>query len=177
MGVLIGSAGVGEAAAPLLQDEDDLEAYIQRLVEHEEFADAVRVLAHALPTREAIWWAWVCARRASGEDPAPKIKTALDATERWIRTPNDENRRQAMAAAEIAEFGTPAGCAALAAFFSGGSLAPPNVEPVPPPDHAAAKAIAGSVIISAVIEEPEKAPAKFREFIAQGMTVAKKLNL
>ena len=96
------------------------------LMEKAMYPDAVRFIAHALPKREAVWWGWVCARRSAGENPPPKIKAALDATEKWIAQPNDDNRRLAMAAAEKAELGTAAGCAGLAAFFSGESLAPPR---------------------------------------------------
>ena len=79
-----------------------------------------------------MWWGWVCARRSAGENPPPKIKAALDATEKWIAQPSEDNRRSAMAAAQKAELGTAAGCAGLAAFFSGGSLAPPDAPLVPP---------------------------------------------
>ena len=35
-----------------------------------------------------MWWAWVCARKASGAKPEPPVKTALEATERWIIQPS-----------------------------------------------------------------------------------------
>ena len=105
--------------------------FVGLLMEKALYPDAVRFIAHALPKREAVWWGWVCARRSAGENPPPKIKAALDATERWIAQPNDDNRRLAMAAAEKAELGTAAGCAGLAAFFSGGSLAPPEARRCP----------------------------------------------
>ena len=141
------------------------------------YPDAVRFIAHALPKREAVWWAWVCARRAAGENPPPKIKAALDATEKWIAQPNEDNRRLAMAAAQKAELGTAAGCAGLAAFFSGGSLAPPDAPPVPPGEFLAAKAVSGAVIFAAVAKEPEKAPEKFRSFVAQGVEVTNRVKL
>ena len=61
-------------------------------------------------------------RGASADDQG-----SLDATEKWIAQPTEENRRAAMSAAEAADVGTAAGCAGVAAFFSGGSLAPPEV--------------------------------------------------
>ena len=120
---------------------------------------------------------WVCARRSAGEHPPPKIKGALDATERWVAQPTDDNRRLAMAAAEKAELGTAAGCAGLAAFFSGGSLAPPEAPPVPPGEFLAAKAVSGAVIFAAVAKEPERAPEKFRSFVAQGVEVTNRVKL
>ena len=162
----------------LLTPEHSPREFLQVLIEKERFADAVRLLAHALPRREGVWWAWVCARRVAGEMPAPKVKAVLDATELWIREPTDDHRRAAMQRAEEAEFGTAAGCAGLAAFLSGDNLAPANAStPVPPGEFMAAKAITGSVMIAAVATEPEKATEKFQAFIQQGLDVANRVKL
>lgn len=170
-------AGLGDDAKALLRPEHGPRAFVGVLTEQNQHPDAVRFIAHALPKREAIWWAWVCARRASGESPAPQIAAALAATEKWVTQPTDDNRRAAMRAAEAATFATPAGCTALAVFLSGGSLGPPDTPPVPPGELMTAKAVAGAVIASAVHSEPEKAPDKFRAFVAQGLDVVDKLKL
>ncbi|HEX5438701.1 MAG TPA: hypothetical protein VFW98_16235 [Gemmatimonadaceae bacterium] len=170
-------AELGDEAKALLAPEVMPRAFIALLQEHELYPDAVRVLAHALPRREAIWWAWVCARRTAGDAPPLAVQGALDATERWITQPTDEYRRAAMEAAEQAGFASPAGCAALAVFLSGGSLAPANVDPVPPGEHVAAKAITGAIVAAAVSSEPEQAPQKFKAFIAQGLDVAERVKL
>jgi hypothetical protein len=151
--------------------------FIALLVAKKFYPDAVRFLAHALPRREAVWWGWVCARRAAGDAPPPKIKAALDATEKWIAQPSEENRRAAHAAGQQAGFGTAAGCAGLAAFFSGGSLAPPDAPPVPPGEFLTAKAVSGAVIFAAISTQPEKAPEKFQSFIAQGVDVTNRIKL
>jgi hypothetical protein len=124
-----------------------------------------------LPKREAVWWACLCAREGCGADLAPAAGAAVLASERWVAEPIEENRRAAMAAAEAATFGTPAGCAALAAFLSGGSLGPPNVEPIPPGEDLTARAVAGAILLAAVVREPEKAPQKFQSFLARGLEV------
>jgi Family of unknown function (DUF6931) len=152
-------------------------AYISMLLERELHTDAVRFLAHGLPRREAVWWAWVCARKVAGAEPAPPIKAALDATERWIIQPTEEHRRQALQFGEAADFGTPAGCAALAVFMSTGSLAPPDAPPVPPGEFMTAKAVSGSVTLSAVTTEPERAVEKFKEFVKLGLEVADRTKL
>ena len=151
--------------------------HISTLLEQRRAVEAVNFLAHALPRREAVWWAWVCARKASGPKPPPKIQAALDATERWIVQPTDENRRQAMLLGEAADFGTPAGAAALGAFFTSGSLAPPEAPPVPPGEFMTAKAVCGSVILAAVATEPEKAPGKFQEYVRLALEVADRTRL
>jgi hypothetical protein len=171
-------ADLGDDARALLSGgAPPPKVFVALLLERELHADAIRFLAHALPRREAVWWAWVCARKASGADPAPPIKAALDAIEQWIVQPTEEHRRQALHFGEAADFGTPAGCAALAAFMSAGSLAPPDAPPVPPGEFMTAKAVSGSVTLAAVTTEPERAVEKFNEFVKVGLEVADRTGL
>jgi hypothetical protein len=170
-------AELGEEAVALLRPELHPIEYVGLLMEKRLYPDAARFLAHALPKREAVWWAWVTARRAAGPDPPPRIKASLQATEKWIAEPNEEHRRAAMAAAQVADLGSATGCAGLAAFFTGGSLGPPEAPPVPPGEFLTAKAVAGAIVFSACATEPEKAPEKFQAAIAQGIDVTKRIKL
>jgi hypothetical protein len=174
---VIEASELSDEALALLKDDQAPRQYVELLLEHEHFPDAVRFLAHALPKREAVWWAWVSVRRAAGDEPANEIREVLEATEAWIKDPTDQNRRLAMEKAETADFSTAAGCAGLAAFLSGDSLAPPDMEPVAPGEYMAANAITGSIVLAAVLEEPENATEKFRGFVEQGMGVADKIQL
>jgi hypothetical protein len=171
------TAELGEEAMALARPDLHPLDFVALLMKKALYPDAVRFVAHALPKREAVWWGWVCARRAAGDSPPPKIKAALDATEKWVAQPNEENRRLAMAAAQQAELSTAAGCAGLAAFFSGGSLAPPDAPAVPPGEFLTAKAVTGAVIFAAVAREPERAPEKFRSYLAQGVEVTNRVKL
>jgi hypothetical protein len=170
-------AELGEEAMALMLPDQKPPDFVALLVDRKLYPDAVRFLAHGLPKREAVWWGWMSARRSAGENAPPKIKAALEATERWIAQPTEDNRRAAHAAAQIAKFTTAAGCAGLGAFFSGGSLAPPEVPPVPPGEYLTAKAIAGAVNLAAMGGEPREAPEKFKSFIAQGVDVARRIRL
>jgi uncharacterized protein DUF6931 len=170
-------AKLGKEAMALLAPELSHRAFVAKLVEAEQFPDAVRYLAHGLPKREGVWWAWVTAKRAAGPEPEAKIKESLEATERWIAQPTDPNRRIAFEKAEKAELGTPAGCSGAAAFFAGESLAPPNLQAVPPGEWDTAKAIAGAVMLAVVEKEPEKAKEKFQAAIQQGLEVITKIKL
>ena len=174
---LAAAAEVGEQAIALLRPDIPPREYVELLMARELFSDAVRFLAHALPRRECVWWGWVCARRAAGENPPPKIRAALEAAEKWIAQPAEENRRAAKAAADAAGLDSAAGCAALGAFFSGGSLAPPDAPVAPPGPYLTAKAIGGAVVLAAVAREPEKAPEKFRASLAQGLEITQKIKL
>jgi hypothetical protein len=167
---------LGEDAKKLLRDGQTPRQFLDALLERQEYPDAARFLAHALPKREAVWWACLCARAAHGAGAPAKAAAALQAAEKWVADPSEDNRRAAMAAAEAAELGTPAGCAAVAAFWSGGSLAPPNVPAVPPGEHLTAHGVAGAVLLAAVLTQPEKAAERYRQFFTLGVEVASGAN-
>jgi len=167
---------LSDPAGPLLTDGQTLATFVHLLMEKKLPQDAVQVLAHGLPKRPGVWWAcWGC-RQVFGEKPAAEVAAALEAAEKWAADPGEDNRRAAWAAAEAAGLGSPAGCAAAAAFWSGGSLAPPNLPAVPPPDHLTAHAAASAVLLAAVLTEPEKAAEKHRRFLALGVEVANGTN-
>ena len=81
-----------------------------------------------------------------------------------------------MPAAEAAGFGTPASTAALAAYWSGGSLAPPDAKPVPPGEHMTAEAAAGAILLAAIKPDPQQGLEKCRQFLTLGMDVARGTN-
>lgn len=167
------NVSLGEEAKELLQDDLGPREFIDLLMAKGLFNDAVRFMAFALPKRESIWWGLCCAQQAYDPQPPPEpAAKALKAADTWLIAPNDDNRRAAMAAAEEAGFGTPAGSAALAAFFSGGSLGPANVQTVAPGETLTPQAVAGAVMLSAVLNQPEKASEKNQRFISHGFQVA-----
>lgn len=170
-------AELSDKALELMKPEYHPREFVRILADNKLFPDAVRFLAHGMPKREGVWWAWMCARRASGPEPEPEIKASLAATEAWIAQPTEDNRRAAHEAAKAAGLDTPAGCAGLGAFFSGGSLAPAHVAPVPPGDYLTAKAVTGAVIFAAIKGEPAKAPEKFNNYLEQGLEVTVKIKL
>jgi hypothetical protein len=170
-------AELSEEAMGLLRPEIAPPDFVALLMSKKLYADAVRFVAHALPKREAVWWGWISAKRAAGADPPPKIKASLEATEKWVAQPDDESGRAAMAAAKEAQTTTAAGCAGMAAFFSGSSLGPAHVPPIPPGEFLTAKAVSGAVIYAAVGKDPANAPDRFQTFVTQGVEVAFKIKL
>jgi hypothetical protein len=146
--------------------------FIERLCAAGLWADAVRFLAHALPKREAVWWACLAARAALGAGAPPPHAKAVEAAEAWVYQPTEEKRRAAMAAGDAAAKDSPARWAAIAAFWSGGSVTAPDAPAVPPGEQLTAMAVAGAVQIAAVQREPARADEKYRLFIAQGLDIA-----
>jgi hypothetical protein len=133
--------------------------------------DAIRILAHALPKREAVGWGCLCVRPSFGPQTLPPEIEAIEAAELWVKDPSEPNRRGAGKASESADVSTAAGCLAVSAFWSGGSLAPPNLPAVPPRDDLTAQAVAGAIMMASVVVPVETAKRR-REFLTIGMDVA-----
>ncbi|MBL6077074.1 hypothetical protein JMJ56_03585 [Belnapia sp. T18] len=155
----------------LLAGLADAEAALARLEGAGRMTEALRLLAHALPKREAVWWACMCARAVP--DPAARAEDAqaLDAAEAWVRRPDEAARRAAMAAAERAAFRSTEAWAAVGAFWSGGSMSPEGQPVVPPAEHLTGVAIAGAVVLATVRTAPERAPVRYPRFIASARDI------
>jgi len=151
----------------LLAEDMPVPQFVELLASREQFLDAVRLVAHAMAKRSAVAWACRCVRVVSGEDLSPVETAAMDAAEAWVADPTEERRRQAGVAAEAAKQ-APAGWAAMAAFWSGGSMAPPHAPVVPPGPTLTAHAAGGAIMLAAVARHPEKAPEKYAKFLELG---------
>lgn len=111
-------------------------------------SDAVEFLSQALPRWEAVAWAARSVRdlgSPADEADARALKAAL----LWVQDPSEERRRAAQEAAEGAEPDSPARLAALAAFYSGGSIAPADADVLPAPRDAAGRFAAGAILTAA----------------------------
>ena len=177
---LVERAHLEDDAAALAADAADGGALVQALVADGKAPEAFRVMAVALPPREGVWWAWVSARHAtqlaaSGGEPAPPLTAALAAVEQWIANPDDDRRRAAWDAGQAAGLETAAGCAASAVFFTSGSVAPPDVTPVPPPAGIDRFLVSNAVALAAAAH-PQHFEALAGAYIAQGLEVVKQLG-
>jgi len=145
---------------------------LERLAAAGRLADATRLAAHALPKREAVWWACMCARSVPDPAVTPADREALEAAELWVRRPDEPARRAAMEVASRTAFRSPEAWAAVGAFWSGGSMAPEGQPAVPPAEHLTGVAIAGAIVLSAVRVLPQRADARFARFIAAARDIA-----
>ena len=93
----------------MLRDDPTPLEFLDALIAHERFADAIHFLAHAIPKREAVWWGCLCIKLAGGENLSPKELAALTAAVRWALRPEEEYRAAAKEPAEAAGFEAPAG--------------------------------------------------------------------
>jgi len=140
--------------------------FVALLVEKKLLVDALNFLAQALTRPDAVGWSVRCVRDAL-KSPSPPVAQALDAAARWKADPSEANRRAAHAASQSVPSDSPAGFTCLAAFFSGGSIAPANVSAVvPPADNLTGCMAAGAVMLAAVAGKPDEAPKRQAQYVA-----------
>ena len=111
---------------------------------------AVAFIGHALPRYEAVAWAALQLERyAARIPPKPRDRETLDRALRWLDDASDEQRRATMAAAENAGTTSAERLLGMAVFFSGGSIAPPELEPILPPESSCGRFAALAVTAAA----------------------------
>jgi hypothetical protein len=170
--VIAQGIGLDEQATALLQDQSTTVDYLNQLIALKFYPDAVRFLAHALPKREATWWACLCARNTlTDKTPANEIK-AIELGEAWVYKPTEDNRKPTLAAAEETEYKTAASWAAIAAFWSGDDISPVPQAVIPPAEKLYAKAVIGAVMLAATQGEANKVNDKYLLFLQQGINIA-----
>jgi len=162
-----------EEFQPTLDDELPPADYLKALMDIEYYYDAVAFLAHALPAREAVWWACVCSRyHAQGAEE--KYQQSLKAAETWAYKPTEENRRICHKFVVDAEFATPACCTAAAAFWSGGNINAKDEPAMEPPPYTYAHAVTSAIAMAAGygIPEQKEVEKRYRVYLQHGINIA-----
>ena len=110
-----------------------------------ELIDMLHLIAHALPPREATWWACL-----SGRDIVPEgtkvMPPPLKAAEDWVFKPNDETRTRAREALDTADNEDDTMLCAMAATFADGTLGPGELEDYEAPPGAVGGAAFGMAL-------------------------------
>lgn len=117
-----------------------------------ELGQAALFMASSLPRLEAIMWINKILPQPDGKHPNYNERRSLrDMAHRWVGDPDDDNRRAIFKMAENSDAEWAETLLGLAIFFSGGSIAPPDLTPVLPEPHVAAH-LAAAALQSAAIE-------------------------
>ncbi|TCT02469.1 DUF6931 family protein [Aquabacter spiritensis] len=162
-----------DEAAGVLKPGMTAADFIGALAAQDQTIDAIRYLAVGLPRREAVWWACMSRRRFLEEELPPSELAAWAAAETWVYEPTEPHRRAAHAPADALKFQTAGAYAALGVFWSGGSLAPPEVSiVVPPGDALTGSAVAASVILCCVPGPAKTIGERHRAALAIGIDIA-----
>lgn len=125
------------------------EAYFDVMVDAGDLRRAVAFLGVALPRFEAVQWAYevvkAMARPATAADWQEQLRANVAV---WLSDPSDSQRRAVWTLAGARERNCPEKLLAGAVFFSGGSIAPEDVQPVPAPEGVCGK-LAGCAVLAA----------------------------
>lgn len=129
------AAGLSALGRAMLAETRGPQDLLSTLTGAGHFVDAINALALMLPHRQAVWWACLAARLVPGLDGRDADAAALKAAEDWVQTASPEAALAAGRLAEACHDDGGAYWAAMAAYWSGPSLAPPGIEPVRPAPH------------------------------------------
>jgi len=149
------------SATKLLTEEMTPAAFVRALLDNKQYVPAIDFMAHALPAREAVWWACLAIQHSSGDALAGPEKEACRAAVRWVLKPTQENRVMARAPGEAAGPATAAGAAAVGASIGG-----------IPGSYTTAKAVSNSVKLSSIKSEPARIADTQRLLIELGLGIA-----
>jgi hypothetical protein len=159
---------LSEPASALLRPDMTAQAAVQALVGAGQVQDALKLLARLLPKRYAVAWLCQCAR---DQKLNPEDRAGASLAEKWVREPNESNRRAAFEFANAGGYKSAGAWVAAAAGWSGGSLAPASQEtPVPPADHLTACAVVAAINMLAALDLDEFA-ARRAGFIDPAMSL------
>ena len=159
-------------AAAVIAGCAEVPAALERLEQAGFLTEATRLVAHALPKREAVWWACMCVTHTAPPDLPAIDRAAREAAEEWVRQQNDRTRRTAFDQAQAGGCRSPEAWAAIAAFWSGDSMSPEGQPAVPPAPHLAGTAAAGAVALASVRGDVTRREARLRRFLESGRNVA-----
>lgn len=169
---VVTAARLSTAARTLIGGERSAAECFHILVNQGYLKDAVSFLAHWLPPRQAVWWSCECAWHACRPEPDQVAAEALRAAVAWVVEPSEEHRLAAQTAGRRASVRTPAGCTALAAGWSGGSMSPYAKSPVAPPPSLAARTVVSAIELIAVASPPAKVSQRYLQLLRIGTEVA-----
>jgi hypothetical protein len=159
-------------ARALLDDQISPDGFLDLLIEKGHFTDAIRMLALALPKREAVWWAATCVRATLPADAPPPALEALKAAETWVYKPTEENRWAAKERAERAGMDKPAGWPGMGAFWSGGSMVAAHLPQMLPGPAFTANAVAGAILMAAPLHDPNRVMELYKLSMDDGIDIA-----
>ena len=165
------------AAKDLLPLAKNARNFAELLIERNLWQDAVAYMSHAITPREAIWWAWFCARKAALPKSNPTELKALSLAEAWIGQPTEDNRKVAKAEAERIPAGTAPHSILMAIQHTGEFENEVTGEKSPALPYVSNKFVIGAVTAAIYEINREKPELVAVEFLKQSLEVADRIQL
>lgn len=159
---ILAAANVSEEARALFKPDLGPTGFVRLLESNNLFKDAIQFLAHGLPIDIAVKWAFACSQELLAPAQLELSKASLERVEAWLKAPTDENRWSARQAADKSGLSSPADLIAMAVFFSGASITPPDTPTTPAPPYLASKMVGGAIQLAVLSQKPEQAVDRYR---------------
>ncbi|MEL6264898.1 MAG: hypothetical protein AAFR52_04485 [Pseudomonadota bacterium] len=155
------------------EGEESVPALLSRLEGKMAEIDRLRLMAHALPAREATWLACLAARDLLGEIPADRTPAPLAAAEAWVFKPTEENREHARAVGETAAASDPTAQCTVPVLFCDGRLgADEKMQKFEAPS-AAGPLCVFALVVKAVTKDPATAEACATRLLDRALDIAR----
>ena len=148
------------------------EELIDALVAEQQYPEALRLRAYLLPKRAAVWWGCVCVREDVQEPLDVEQAVALEAAIAWVADPQEDRRRECDRLAEAAASPGPGVLLARSAFWSEGSITPPDAPETPADERLTCQGVAAALIIAAYLGDPAEVESRMLAFFEKGIAVA-----
>ncbi|MCG9648469.1 hypothetical protein L1D54_00745 [Vibrio brasiliensis] len=161
-----------EEAQQLLDPEMSVAQAIEALQTEELFNDLTQFLAHALPVREAIWWASLCVQQRQ-DIWSPTQLQCIQTAQQWVQSPAEELRRKAELLSNRLELNCGPSWLSQAVFWNGsGSIVAPDLPAVLPDPFLYAKAVAGAINHAAALPAWNESQAYYTQSVAYAIDIA-----
>ena len=165
---------LSEELAQQIQPDMAPDEFLQLTADRELYTDAVAFMAHALPLRESIYWAFLTVSFLKDKF-TDEISARIPGTvEAWFKSSDEANRRICGELADALQLKNGPAWLAEAVFWSGGSISSPKDPETQPPAFLYAKAVFGAVCLSISLDEedPSVIKANFKKALRIAFNIA-----
>lgn len=151
---------LGGHAPAIAATAGDLPALCGGLVAVGDYQQALQVRGYTLGHRPCVAWGCYCVEQTLPGQLVGAQRESHRVAAAWVQAPSPSTCRAAEAAAVKTGYKGPGGWLAAAAFWCGDSLAPADaVNPIPPADTLASRAVAGALTITLGAAPDKTTPA------------------
>jgi hypothetical protein len=162
-----------ELARKHLDQDFTIAKTIEVMEKNELNNDLVQFMAHALPVREAIWWASLCLMQRKKEWNQAQIQ-CIEAAREWVQSPSEGLRRKSELLSNRLGLSCGPSWLAQAVFWNGsGSIVNPDLPSVMPDPFLYAKAVAGAINHASVLPVWDNSKQYYIQSLKYAMDIAK----
>lgn len=133
--------------------------------------EAITFGAYLLPRRKSVWWGHECVRSLIHLLTDQDLRM-LQLAEGWVREPEEAQRLTAMNEGMAARNKSPGVWIALAAAWSGGSMADSSLPKIPPPPYLTARAVNAGILGALARVDIKHRATTLKHFVDMGVELA-----